>query len=231
MPNNTPFVITISRQKGSGGRQIAQALASHFNTAYYDHYILSQAAQETGLGRNIFYRADGRKGFLRQFIGAVQPFIGGGDFYASQLSDENIFSLQSGVIRKLASEHSCVIVGRAADHILADHPRAVRIFITANMEDRTRRVMDEKKVDYKNAVHIIKQTDERRAAYYSFHTSNQWGSADTYDLCINISALGYEASLELLKDFITKKLQLETPATEATETSKEQVVANIPEVF
>lgn len=209
--NISPYVITISRQMGSGGRQIGHILAQQFNIAYYDTEILSQAAAESGLGPNVFEINEERRknGFFRQFIGAVQPFIGGGDFYAHQLSEEAIFDIQSRVISKVASERSCIFVGRVADYILRDHPRCAKIFIAANMDERTRRIMDEKKVDFKTAVHIIEEGDEKRAGYYNFHSNGTWGSADTYDLCINTSVLGIEKSIDLIKEFITLKLGVE----------------------
>lgn len=209
-PNNeeatAPFVITISRQLGSAGSQIGRILAQQYDIAYYDKEALATAAQNTGLGHNVFDRNDKRKGFMRHVLGAVQPFIGGGDFYASQLSDENLFKLQCGVIQKVAAEHSCVFVGRAADDILYGHPRKVSIYICANMEDRVRRVMDMKKVDYRSAVHAIEESDEQRSGYYNFHARGTWGSADAYDLCVNVSSLGMEQSIELIKQFISMKL-------------------------
>lgn len=214
--NNTPFVITIGRQIGSGGEQISRALADTFHIAYYDKDILSQAAEGTGLGRNIFAHPEDRHSKLRYFLGAVQPFIGGGDFYAHQLSDENIFKLQSGVIQKIATERSSIFVGRVADSILANHPRMVRIFIAANMEDRVRRVMDEKKVDYRNAVRCVEENDELRANYYNFYSSGTWGNAESYDLTINTSALGVESSIEFIKQFVCKKLDLCLPEEEGT---------------
>lgn len=226
MDNNTTptFVITIGRQYGSNGRRLGQEIAQRFGIAYYDKVILSQAAEDTGLGRNVFQHPNDRKGFIRQFLGAVQPFIGGGDFYGPQLSEENRFSLQSALIQRLAAERSCVIVGRAADHILKEHPRLTSIFITADMPDRIRRVMDEKKVDLKSAQRHIKQIDDQRAGYYNFHADSTWGSADSYHLCINISALGYTKTLALITDFICQHLQIPNPtATEET--------PPIPEVF
>ena len=223
MENNTPYVITIGRQLGSGGRLLGQQLSKRLDVAYYDKVVLSQAAEDTGLGRNVFHHTNDRKGFLRQFIGAVQPFVGGGDFYAShQLSEENLFTLQSGVIKRIANERSCVIVGRAADYILRDHQRCAKIFITANAEDRVRRVMDQKKIDYKSAMKMINHVDNQRSGYYNFHTGNTWGSAETYDLCINISALGAEETLEFIADFVCRKLQIEAPKHESP---------SIPEVF
>lgn len=223
-PNNeeatAPFVITISRQLGSAGRQIGRTLAQDYDIAYYDKETLATAAQNTGLGHNVFDRNGKRKGFMRHVIGAVQPFIGGGDFYASQLSDESLFKLQCGVIQKVAAEHSCVFVGRAADDILHDHPRKVSIFICANMEDRVRRVMDMKKVDYRGALNAIEESDEQRSGYYNFHARGTWGSADAYDLCINVSALGIDRCVEIIKEFINMKLGVR-PITKPEATASE----------
>ena len=207
---NEPFVICIGRQLASGGRQIGHILAEELGISYYDKEILSLAAEETGLGRNVFERTDEHKGFLRTFFGAVQPFIGGGDFYANQLSEENIFTLQSGVIKKVANERSCVVIGRVADYILRQHPRCVRIFISANLEDRARRIMDDMKVDYRTALHKIEEGDNQRASYYNFYSSTTWGNAESYDLCINSSALGIRQTAQLIKEFVIQRLQLET---------------------
>lgn len=216
MNSNSPILITIARHYGSAGRLIGQAVAEHFHIAYYDKVVLSQAAEDTGLGPRVFHHPEppthDHKGFLRQVFGAVQPFIGGGDFYSnSQLSDDDIYSLQSAVITRIANEHSCVIVGRAADHILSDHPRRVSIFITANIEDRINRVMNEKNLDRKSATKLIKQTDAQRANYYNFRSSNTWGAAETYDLCINVSALGQDKSTQIIIDFIRSKFHLDSP--------------------
>lgn len=217
-----PFVITIGRQTGSGGQQIGKIIAQRLGIAYYDKAILAQAAAETGIGRKVFDRTEGRRGILRQFIGAVQPFVGGGDFYASQLSDESLYEVQKGVINKLANDRPCLFVGRVADNILNDHPRRASIFITANMDERTRRIMDERKVDFKTAVHIIEESDEERAGYYNFHSTTNWGSAESYDLCINVSTLGFDKSVDFIINFITTKLGITLPQNDNTP---------LPEIF
>lgn len=221
----TPYVITIGRLYGSNGSLLGQDIAKQLGIAYYDKFILSQAAEDTGLGRNVFHHVPTSKGFFRQFIGAVQPFFSGDDFYGTQLTEENRFSLQSALIQRLAAERSCVIVGRAADFILKDHPHLTSLFITADMPDRIRRVMDEKKVDLKTAQRHIKQTDEKRASYYNFHTENSWGNAEAYDLCINISTLGYAKSLEFIVNFIRQHQQLPSPQTSSEDNPP------IPEIF
>ena len=138
----SPFVITVGRQLGSGGRQIGKRLAERFGIAYYDKEILSLAAQESGLGTGVFERSDERKGFLHSIAQVVQPFFGGGgSFYDNQLSDENLFTIQSRVIQKVAAERSCVVIGRVADYILRHHPNHVNVFITASMSERVQEMM------------------------------------------------------------------------------------------
>ena len=133
--------------------------------------------------------------------------------------------MQSGVIRKLATDRSGVFIGRVADYILREHPRRVSIFVAADTEDRAKRIMEKEKTNRKNALRIIEEGDNQRANYYNFYSSGTWGSADNYDLCINSSALGIEATAEFILQFISQKLNLTLPA----DSSACQVPA--PEVF
>ncbi len=212
----TPFVINIGRQLGSGGRDVAKRLSEIFGIAYYDKEILSLAAEESGLGPRIFERADEKKGFFRSIMNVVQPFIGGGgEFYNNQLSDENLFVLQSRVIQKVAADRSCVFVGRVADYILRHHPRHVNIFIAADPEERIRNVMEREGVDKKTARNLIEESDESRSTYYNFYSSGTWGSADTYDLCINVSVLGAERTAQFIAQFVSEKLNVALPESTA----------------
>lgn len=202
---SSPFVLNIGRQLGSGGREIGKRLAERFNIAYYDKEILSLAAQESGLRQGLFERSDEKKGFFHSIVHVVQPFFGGGgDFYDNQLSDENLFIIQSRVIQRVASERSCVFIGRVADYILREHPRHVNIFITANLDDRIRRVAQRRNVPAKTAQHLIEEADEERATYYNFYSSGTWGAADTYDLCINSSHLGIEGTVDFIAQFVER---------------------------
>ena len=159
-----PFVITVGRQLGSGGRKIGKRLAERFGIAYYDKEILSLAAQESGLGTGVFERSDERKGFLRSIAQVVQPFFGGGgSFYDNQLSDENLFTIQSRVIQKVAAERSCVVIGRVADYILRHHPNHVNVFITASMSERVQEMMRRRGIDAKSVRRILEEADEERA--------------------------------------------------------------------
>ena len=206
--NTEPFVINIGRQLGSGGRAIGHLLADYFKIAYYDKEILTIAAKESGLCTEIFEKSDERKGFFRSVFGSLFPFLGEGEFYNNQISDESLFRIQSEAIRKAADDHSCIFIGRCADYILRDNPRCVNIFIAADMDDRVRRVCDFDNITPKEAEKKIEAGDKGRADYYNFYSSGTWGAASTYHLCINSSVLGIDETAAYLIEFIQKKLQL-----------------------
>lgn len=201
-----PYVINIGRSLGSGGRAIGHWLAQDLDIAYYDREILLLAAKECGFCPEIFERSDEKNNFFRT-LGNIIPFVGGGDtFYHNELSNENLFRIQSDAIRKAASEHSCIFIGRCADYVLRDHPRCVNVFITANREDRIRRICEHLGCNEQEAIEKMEKGDRERADFYNFYSSGTWGAASTYHLCINSSVLGIEATVAFIKDFVIKKL-------------------------
>ena len=203
-----PFIINIGRSLGSGGRAIGHILAKDFDIAYYDREILNLAAKESGFCAEVFERNDEKNRFLRT-LGNIIPFIGGGaTYYDNELSNENLFRIQSEAIRKAAADHSCIFIGRCADYVLRDNPRCVNVFITANMEDRIASVMKWNNCTAEKAQEIIEKGDSERASFYHFYSSGTWGAASTYHLCINSSVLGIEETAVLIKNFVIQKLKL-----------------------
>lgn len=203
-----PFIINIGRSLGSGGRAIGHILAKDFGIAYYDREILNLAAKESGFCAEVFERNDEKNRFLRT-LGNIIPFIGGGaTYYDNELSNENLFRIQSEAIRKAAADHSCIFIGRCADYVLRDNPRCVNVFITANMEDRIASVMKWNNCTAEKAQEIIEKGDSERASFYNFYSSGTWGAASTYHLCINSSVLGIEETAVLIKNFVIQKLNL-----------------------
>ncbi len=204
-----PFVINIGRELGSGGRAIGQLLAQRLNIAYYDKEILSIAAKESGFCTEVFERSDESKGFFRSLFGSLTPMMtGSSEFYRNEISDENLFRLQSEAICKAAADHSCIFIGRVADYVLRNHPRAINIFISADREDRIRRICEFEKCTPEAAEKMIETGDRRRADYYNFYSASRWGAAATYHLCINSSVLGIEQTADLIADFVCQKLHL-----------------------
>ena len=203
-----PFIINIGRSLGSGGRAIGHILAKDFDIAYYDREILNLAAKESGFCAEVFERNDEKNRFLRT-LGNIIPFIGGGaTYYDNELSNENLFRIQSEAIRKAAADHSCIFIGRCADYVLRDNPRCVNVFITANMEDRIASVMKWNNCTAEKAQEIIEKGDSERASFYNFYSSGTWGAASTYHLCINSSVLGIKETAVLIKNFVIQKLKL-----------------------
>lgn len=203
-----PFIINIGRSLGSGGRAIGHILAKDFDIAYYDREILNLAAKESGFCAEVFERNDEKNRFLRT-LGNIIPFIGGGaTYYDNELSNENLFRIQSEAIRKAAADHSCIFIGRCADYVLRDNPRCVNVFITANMEDRIASVMKWNNCTAEKAQEIIEKGDSERASFYNFYSSGTWGAASTYHLCINSSVLGIEETAVLINNFVIQKLNL-----------------------
>lgn len=203
-----PFIINIGRSLGSGGRAIGHILAKDFDIAYYDREILNLAAKESGFCAEVFERNDEKNRFLRT-LGNIIPFIGGGaTYYDNELSNENLFRIQSEAIRKAAADHSCIFIGRCADYVLRDNPRCVNVFITANMKDRIASVMRWNNCTAEKAQEIIEKGDSERASFYNFYSSGTWGAASTYHLCINSSVLGIEETAVLIKNFVVQKLKL-----------------------
>lgn len=208
MDNNKNFVLNIGRQLGSGGHAIGTILAKEFGIKFYDKEVLDLAAQESGFSKYFFERDDEHRGFVKSLFNSIIPFTSSGDPYGNQLSSESLFKFQSDAIKKAAEKESCVFVGRCADYVLRDHPRCVNIFISADMEDRVTRLMQNLQVDAQEAEKRALEGDDKRASYYNYYSALTWGEAATYHICINSSVLGIEGTADFLKSFIVKKLGL-----------------------
>ncbi len=206
MENNNHIIICVGRQLGSGGHQIARLLAEDFQAKYYDREILNLAAKESGFSEKVFERNDEQKGFFRTLLNIQTPHLNGG-MYGSNLSQENLFQFQSDAIRKAAAEGNCVFVGRCADYILRDMPNLVRIFITASIRYRIDQILAHETMTPQQAKRRILQAESHRASYYNYYTGKKWGCAESYDLCIDSSVLGIEATERFIADFIRQRMK------------------------
>jgi cytidylate kinase len=116
-----------------------------------------------------------------------------------------LFQFQSDAIRKAASEGNCVFLGRCADYILRDFDHVVNIFVTASMDFRAQIVSKVKNIDEEQARKLIERVESRRAQYYNYYTGKKWGAAESYDLCIDASILGLEATEKLIAEYIRQR--------------------------
>lgn len=212
-----PYIICIGRQLGSGGREIGKILSERLGIAYYDSEVLSLAAQHSGMSRDVFAATDEHRGFLRSVLGTFTPVMGHNDFYGNQMSAGNLFTIQSAAIRKAANEHSCIIIGRAADYVLRAHPRCISVFISANRQDRIHRIIESEHVGLHAAQRMLDAGDRQRADYYNFYAQGTWGAADTYNLLVNSSTLGIQQTVDVILDFAVRALKITLPETNTSQ--------------
>lgn len=202
------IIINIGRQLGSGGHDIGRMLALDFNAKYYDHELLDLAAKESGFSEKFFQQNDEKKGFFKALFNVQTSHFSGGSMYKTNFSQESLFQFQSEAIRKAAKEGSCVFVGRCADYVLRDFPNTVNVFITASMEYRVEQIMNKQQLDADAARRFIEQRESARATYYNYYTGKKWGSAESYDLCIDSSVLGLMESEKIIARFIRKRFKI-----------------------
>ena len=197
-------IITIGRQLGSGGRTIGKKLAERLGIAYYDRELINLASKESGICGEFFEKADEKTsgGLLKAF--AMGFSMNSAIFQNNDyLSNESLFQIQSDVIRKVAAEGSCVLVGRCADYILRDESNCLNVFVTARMEDRIKRVLEYNNELKENEVEeFINKEDKSSSAYYNYYTDKVWGAAASYDLCVNSSYYGIKATVDYILTFL-----------------------------
>lgn len=201
-----PFVVTIGRQMGSGGRELGRLLAQRLNIDFYDKKLLLDAAKNSGLIARTIENADERTpSFLSSVFGsalgqAITP-VGAYSY------DDTAYRAVSDTIRTLGQTKSCIIVGRTADYVLRDHPRCISLFIHAPEQACINRVMARgDRPSEAEARSLIRKTNKLRAAYYGFFADRNWGAAPTYDLTVDSSLLPMSELADLLADYIKRRL-------------------------
>lgn len=201
------LIVTIGRQYGSGGSEIGKRLAEDLGLHCYDKEILRMNSNESGIKESYFHLADERAGnrLLYKIISGLTPEMGAPSFGSHLVSADNLFRFQSEVIRKLAAEESCVIIGRCADYVLEGTKGLVRIFLYADMEDRVERIRSKNLYESGDVVKNIRRIDKERRDYHRYYTGRSWEDVANYDVMLNTSVLGVEGTVEAIKDYIRRR--------------------------
>jgi cytidylate kinase len=203
------YFINIGRQLGSGGRQIGEMLASQLGISFYDKELIQIASQESGLGKEFFEKVDETTShsIFGGIFGLHNAFID--ETYTNNyLSNETLFKIQSDVIRELAEQKSSIFIGRCADYVLKDNTRCLNVFISADINDRVKRIAEIQKIPENKALDLIEKMDKKRAGYYNYYSNKVWGAAGSYHLCINSSFLGIDETVSFIRQFAEKKFGL-----------------------
>ena len=196
------YVISIGRQPGSGGKEIAERLGERLNIKVYDKTLLEVAAKESGLDTSAFEKADEQES-SSFFRGLFSIHGSMSDYMPTSNINDQLFEIQSEVIRELAEKEDCIIVGRCSEYVLREHPNMISIFITADNEERIERIMTSEGLEHDKAVEFIEKNDKKRRSYHDYYATTRWGEARSYDICVNSSRMGIEGTVTFLYNFIT----------------------------
>lgn len=197
-------IVTISRQYASGGREVAEKLAMDYGIPFYDRALITKAAKESGFAEAAFDNAEMKAtNSLLYSIAMGMNAYGSPDLGYTHLSlDDRIYIAQSDIIRKVADEGPCIIVGRCADYVLRERKDVVNIFIWSSMPYRIKRVVERDGVEEDKAEDTIIRMDKRRANYYNYHAVEKWGAVTNYHLAIQNDFRGVDKTVEVIKQFI-----------------------------
>ncbi len=200
-------IITISREFGSGGREIGKILSEQLDIPFYDKELLEIASKESGICQELFVKHDENytNSFLFSLVMGNYPVTADGRINPDMPLNHKIFLAQFDTIKSLAMKGPCVIVGRCADYVLKNMPNVINFFISGNIIEKKARILERYDIEKNKAEDFIRKTDKRRASYYNYYTDMKWGEAKNYDLCINSSKTGIDGAVKLMKDYIAIK--------------------------
>lgn len=192
------LIINVGRQFGSGGRLVALALGRKLGIPVYDQELIAKAAEQSGFSKELFANSDEKRNLLAlsSFIVDVGRF-GSADNY---MSDNQLFVIQSNVIRSLADKGPAIFIGRCSDYILRDR-KCLDVFVTATDEVRIKRIAERMNITPEQADSLMRKKDRTRETYYNYYTFGNWGVASNYDLCVDSSVLGIEGTADMIIDF------------------------------
>lgn len=197
-------IITINRQYGSGGREIGSKLAEQLGIPFYDNEIIARAAKETGFSEAAFQTVEDKatNSLLYSIAMGMNVFANQDIGFAGLSLDDRIFLAQSNVIRKVADEGPCVIVGRCADYILRDLDNVVNVFISADLDFRIRRSIQIDQLTPDHAAETVAKKDKSRGNYYRYHTGDRWDNLFNYALTIRSDLVGIDKTVECIKKYV-----------------------------
>ncbi|MBQ6633938.1 MAG: cytidylate kinase-like family protein [Ruminococcus sp.] len=203
-------IVTISREFGSGGREIGKKLSEKLDVPFYDKELLEMASKESGIARELFVKNDESytNSFLYSLVMGNYPVSPDGRLNPELPLNHKIFLAQFETIKKLAEKGPCVIVGRCADYVLKEMPNVIDFFVSGNMYDKKKRILERYDIEKPKVEDFIRKTDKRRASYYNYYTDMKWGDARNFDLCINSSKSGIDGAVELMMAYINIKENL-----------------------
>ena len=208
MEKTTNFLLTISRQLGSGGAHIGQELAKRLDLFYADREIINQAAKQLSVvEEDLESREEKKVSFWQSFLQSY-TFNTLDTYIPPEIiipTDLEVFNAEKAVIERIAKEKSAVIIGRCGSYILRDHPNHLKVFFHSDIDFRKDRVQRGYNITEKEAEKMIVNNDVERSRYFHTYTGEVWTDTRQYDLSINTSKIGLDKSVELIAKYLESK--------------------------
>ena len=212
MKLNDPFVITISREVGSGGGSVARKLAEKLNVNYVNKELMQALQEKFNLTPGaIEHLKSTKKNWFTDLFEQVAPSPKatvkvGGYTYSRDVPEainiQDIYEAEVEILNAIADEGSCVIAGRSAFFVLKDRPNKVDVFITASKEARIKRIMEKQGLSREDAIDLIKTIDEGRENYVKRYTNLSRYDMRNYDLLLDMDYLTEDEAVAKILDFI-----------------------------
>jgi len=208
-----PFVITVSREMGSGGRTIGRKLAAQLGVRFSDKDLITALRAKYGLTTYEIEQIKAKKkNWLADMLELVAPLPNNGAYISpslptgdpnlNRISQDDIFQTESEILKAIAAEGSCVLAGRSGFFVLKDHPNKLDIFIRAPKENRIRRVMDHQGLTREQAETIIESVDKGREAYVKRYAGTSRYDCRNYDLVVNMENLSEDDAVAGILKYI-----------------------------
>lgn len=202
------YCITIARGFGSGGRTIAKRVADRLGINFYEHRILTLASQYSGYPEDFFQEEKLNGSYFTNILAKLPISMTPQPVLSKFASDPKLFDIQSKIIRQLAENENCVIVGKCADYVLRDRENVFSFYVEAPREFCLPRIMTKLNVSESEAHNLISKTDKYRAEYYKYYTGGKdWTDVLNYDMTINTGKTGEDMAVEMIIDYVEKKLK------------------------
>ncbi len=190
-------VIVISRQFGSGGRKIGRLLSDRLHIPYYDMALIEMASKRSNADYTELLEVDEKKVMRKWYEFSMEVGL---EYQMKKVPmNEELFTLQAEIIKDLAAQSPCIIIGRGADYILRENERMLSVFIHADMETKLEVVERHYNLSREEAAALIRKTDKQRSVYYNYYTEYKWGDIDNYDVTLDRGRLGIEKCVDILE--------------------------------
>ena len=201
MNKNEKFVITISRQFGTGGHEIGAELARRLGVKLLDKQILNEVASRMKSVEDAVEKIEARNPLWRDdFTNFYRTYMANAEYNGQEQeqTSRKLFRAQADAIRRIASEESCIIIGRCGFDIFADHPNALKIFIHSTMDVRKRRIAEKYDISESDAAAMIVDNDYSRELYTKTFTGRDWKDATNYDISLDVRKFGVNGAVDFL---------------------------------